>query len=73
MFGGTGDNAYVLICHSDVANGGSPCEYSDPATTFKSSSGGSSASAPLFAGVLALIGQKTGNRLVKSSCRPALG
>ena len=62
MFGGTGDNAFILICNSDVANGGSPCNYSDPASTFENASGGSSAAAPLFAGVLALIGQKTGQR-----------
>lgn len=62
MFGGSGENQYVLICNSDALHGGSPCNYADPTDTFAQSSAGSSASAPLFAGVMALVNQKTGQR-----------
>ena len=62
MFGGDGDNQYILLCNSDVAHGGAACNYADPADTFANVGGGTSAAAPLFAGVMALVGQKTSRR-----------
>ena len=51
------DSAY-LICVEE--NGGSPCTYSTDAEPFASEVGGTSASTPPMAGVMALINQKTG-------------
>ena len=52
------DSAY-LICVSE--NGGSPCTYSTDAEPFASEVGGTSASTPPMAGVMALINQKAGS------------
>jgi hypothetical protein len=52
------DSAY-LICVSE--NGGSPCTYSTDAEPFASEVGGTSASTPPMAGVMALIDQKVGS------------
>jgi hypothetical protein len=51
------DSAY-LICVSE--NGSQPCTYSTDAEPFASEVGGTSASTPPMAGVMALINQKTG-------------
>ena len=51
-------HAYV-ICFSDAANGGSPCTGTPDTWTLR---GGTSVSAPIVAGIQALINQKTGSR-----------
>jgi subtilase family serine protease len=63
LFAGDGlfTHAYVY-CMSDSSQGGSPCDYSDPADAYNNSAGGTSFSAPAFAGVQALVNQKTGSR-----------
>jgi len=50
----------VMICMSDVSEGGAPCDYSKPSDAFANSSGGTSFSAPQFASIQALINQKAG-------------
>jgi pseudomonalisin len=62
MFGGGTENQYVISCDSDAAHGGSPCNYGDPADTFGNVGGGTSAAAPIFAGIMALVDQKTSRR-----------
>jgi subtilase family serine protease len=52
----------VLLCMSDTAEGGLPCNYSDPKATFYNSGGGTSFVAPQLASIQALINQKTGAR-----------
>jgi subtilase family serine protease len=52
------DSAY-LICVEEA--GGSPCTYSTDVEPFASEVGGTSASTPPMAGVMALIDQKTGS------------
>lgn len=53
-------NHAILFCMSDKAHGGTPCDYSNPADTFANSAGGTSFTAPQFAGIQALINQKAG-------------
>ncbi|HEX4231968.1 MAG TPA: protease pro-enzyme activation domain-containing protein [Bryobacteraceae bacterium] len=48
-----------IFCYTDTINGGSPCD-SNPADW--SESGGTSFSAPIMAGIQALVNQKTGSR-----------
>ena len=48
---------YYVICWSDVRNGGAPCT-GDPSGW--GGAGGTSFSAPIMAGILALVNQKTG-------------
>jgi subtilase family serine protease len=55
-------NQAILTCMSDTQEGGTPCDYSTPKDTFRNSGGGTSDAAPLFAGIQALINQKTGAR-----------
>jgi subtilase family serine protease len=52
----------VLFCFSDAAEGGTPCDYSNPIDTFYNSDGGTSFTAPQFASIQALINQKAGGR-----------
>jgi pseudomonalisin len=52
----------IVSCMSDANEGGVPCDYMDPKDTFYSSGGGTSCSAPSFAGIQALIDQKVGAR-----------
>lgn len=52
----------LLYCMSDKSQGGYPCEYSNPADAWNNSAGGTSFSAPAFAGIEALINQSTGSR-----------
>lgn len=50
----------ILFCMSDKAQGGTPCDYTNPNDTFANSAGGTSFTAPQFAGIQALINQKAG-------------
>jgi subtilase family serine protease len=53
--------AFYLICESDLVNFGTSCDPNDPSTQFVPI-GGTSASSPAFAGVMALVNQQTGER-----------
>jgi pseudomonalisin len=46
-------NHFYLICGSDAANGGAPCQYKG-AEAFNQAFGGTSVAAPAFAGIMAL-------------------
>jgi subtilase family serine protease len=50
----------IIFCMSDAAQGGSPCNYTKPINVFNNSAGGTSFTAPQFAGIQALINQKAG-------------
>jgi subtilase family serine protease len=50
---------YYDVCYSDVANEGAPCG-SDPATW--AGFGGTSVASPIWAGIQALVNQRTGER-----------
>lgn len=50
----------ILLCMSDPAQGGTPCNYSVPLDAFFNSAGGTSFTAPQFASIQALINQKAG-------------
>lgn len=52
----------IMLCMSDLSQGGAPCNYSDPASAFANSAGGTSFTAPQFASIQALINQKAGRR-----------
>ena len=59
LFAGTGTwGHYYVICWSDTRNGGAPCS-GDPSTW--AGAGGTSFSAPLMAGIQALVNQKKGS------------
>jgi hypothetical protein len=49
--------AFYLICESDLIGGGTSCNPNDPSTQFLGI-GGTSASSPAFAGVMALVNQQ---------------
>jgi Pro-kumamolisin, activation domain/Bacterial Ig-like domain (group 3) len=51
-------NNFYIICQSDVAG---PCSLQSPYTSFLGI-GGTSASSPAFAGIMALVNQQTGER-----------
>ena len=53
-------NHFYVICMSDPNEGGSPCEYTVPADTLGNAYGGTSVSAPAFAGIQALVVQSYG-------------
>jgi len=55
-------NQAIVSCMSDPTEEGVPCDYQNPKDTFFSSGGGTSCSAPSFAGIQALIDQKVGSR-----------
>jgi subtilase family serine protease len=55
-------NHAILFCMSDPQEGGSPCIYSNPTDAIRNSAGGTSFTAPQFAGIQALINQKAGGR-----------
>jgi len=63
LFAGDGfyTHAYVY-CMSDTNEGGAPCDYSNSADAYLNSAGGTSFSSPAFAGIQALVDQKTGSR-----------
>jgi len=49
----------LLYCMSDTVEGGFPCVYTNPIDAFSSSAGGTSFASPSFAGIQALVNQKT--------------
>ena len=49
----------LLYCMSDSKQGGSPCNYANATDAWNNSAGGTSFSAPAFAGIQALINQST--------------
>ena len=54
--------AFYLVCAADITSGGfTSCQASDPNTHYISI-GGTSASTPVFAGIMALVNQATGAR-----------
>jgi subtilase family serine protease len=53
-------NHAILFCMSDAAQGGAPCDYTNPTDTLFNSAGGTSFTAPQFASIQALINQKAG-------------
>lgn len=53
-------NHAIILCMSDAAQGGVPCDYSTPLDVFFNSAGGTSFTAPQFASIQALINQKAG-------------
>lgn len=53
-------NHALIFCMSDASEGGAPCNYSVPLDVFDNSAGGTSFTAPMFAGIQALIDQKAG-------------
>ena len=55
-------NQSIVSCMSDTTEGGVPCDYKVPKDTYYSSGGGTSCSAPSFAGIQALIDQKVAAR-----------
>jgi subtilase family serine protease len=55
-------NQAIVSCMSDQKERGVPCDYSNPKDTFYSSGGGTSCSAPSFAGIQALIDQRMGGK-----------
>jgi Pro-kumamolisin, activation domain/Bacterial Ig-like domain (group 3) len=59
---GSPSGAFYLICAADLTeSGATSCQASDPNTHYISI-GGTSASTPVFAGIMALVNQKTGSR-----------
>jgi subtilase family serine protease len=50
----------ILFCMSDTAQGGVPCDFTNPVDNFFNSAGGTSFTAPQFASIQALINQKAG-------------
>ena len=58
--GGPSGSFYV-ICEADLITAGSSCNPNDPATEFLGI-GGTSASSPAMAGIMALVNQKNGGR-----------
>ena len=50
----------ILFCMSDPAEGGAPCNYSNPTDAYYNSAGGTSFTAPQLASIQALINQKAG-------------
>ena len=56
-------NHFYLECMSDTAEGGVPCNFSNPADFLGSAFGGTSFAAPDFAGIAALVAQADGGRV----------
>jgi hypothetical protein len=56
---GLASNSFYIICESDINPNGASCDLSAPFTNFVGV-GGTSSSAPAFAGIMALINQKIG-------------
>ena len=55
-------NAFYVVCQQSSNTDGQPCSLTAPAYDFVGY-GGTSVSAPAFAGIISLINQKTGSRL----------
>ncbi len=53
--------AFYIVCQQSTNSDGRPCSLSPPVYDF-AGYGGTSVSSPAFAGILALVNQKTGNR-----------
>ena len=53
--------AFYIVCQQSTNSDGKPCSLSAPVYDF-AGYGGTSVSSPAFAGILALVNQKTGNR-----------
>ena len=63
MFAANGSwNHFYLICMSDAAQGGSPCDYQNVQDAFGNAYGGTSVAAPAFAGAVALLVQLNGGK-----------
>jgi hypothetical protein len=58
---GSPSGSFYVICEADAVGGGSSCDPTNPNTNFLGI-GGTSASSPAFAGIMALVNQKTGMR-----------
>ncbi|MGA9632293.1 MAG: Ig-like domain repeat protein [Candidatus Acidiferrales bacterium] len=59
---GSPSGAFYLVCEADTIQAGyTSCDSADPSTLFEAV-GGTSASTPSFAGIMALVEQKTGSR-----------
>lgn len=58
---GSPSGAFYLVCAADITSGGTSCQASDPNTNYIAI-GGTSASTPVFAGIMALVNQATGSR-----------
>ena len=58
---GSPSGSFYVICQADAVGGGSSCDPTNPNTRFLGI-GGTSASSPAFAGIMALVNQKTGHR-----------
>lgn len=58
---GSPSGSFYVICEADAVGGGSSCDPTNPNTNFLGI-GGTSASSPAFAGIMALVNQKTGAR-----------
>ena len=57
-------NHFYLLCMSNTAEGGVPCDFTNPTDFFGSAAGGTSFAAPDFAGIAALVAElygKVGN------------
>ena len=62
LFAGAGFfGAFYVVCQQSTNGDGKPCSLSAPAYDF-AGYGGTSVSAPAFAGILSLVNQKTGSR-----------
>ena len=62
LFAGAGFfGAFYVVCQQSTNSDGKPCSLSAPAYDF-AGYGGTSISAPAFAGILSLVNQKTGSR-----------
>ena len=64
MFASSGETwgHALLYCDSYYLPSGVTCDFSDPNNLYDNESGGTSFSAPAFAGIMALIDQKSGQR-----------
>jgi hypothetical protein len=58
---GSPSGSFYVICEADLVSGYTSCNPSDSSTAFLGI-GGTSASAPAFAGIMALVNQQTGSR-----------
>ncbi len=52
---------FFVFCLTDAAEGGAPCDYTNATDVNALAAGGTSFSAPIMAGIMALINQKTGS------------
>jgi hypothetical protein len=51
---------FFVFCNSDAAQGGSPCVYTNATDVLGNAAGGTSFSAPIMAGIMALVNQSNG-------------